>query len=243
MLPKSFYDMFPKLLQDNDPRGISLAEKLNTIFGDIEKNIIKMLNFFCVEKVPIELIGELNFLLNAGINNGDTERVKRQKIYYAIQTHKKRYLWVTIKKVIDNITLGNASIIPVDLAGLWIMCDDNTYISQNSSRLTDNTDYGMRLFDGGSSANSPGNIYIDVGVSGLPEVDYTNDSIYLNDSSLLNYWATYTNIPTNELGFVYFNGYYFWDKLYNELLKYVPAYMILHLGFFYNGVFQEVITV
>jgi hypothetical protein len=102
----------PYLYQVNPDAGWSaLSAKLDALWDEWEDDALKMMWIAEPEKCPAVLLAELDFLMEAGVMPGDTDRQARQKIVYAIEGHKKRGLWTDdIKTKIDIITGYSAAI-------------------------------------------------------------------------------------------------------------------------------------
>jgi hypothetical protein len=235
----------PEILKQNmDATGQAFCNKINSLMALIELETKGIQDLNDIDKIPDEYLDLLGYTLAAGIRQIDTSLTKRKKILNAIVSHKNRYLWSTLKNAIDGITGGNSSLVSTAEYPMWLMDSDLLYNDYNYAILaSDNTVEGMILDSDTTSFGSSGNIYIDLNIVWTVPMSLINSPTYLNDNVLLNHWATYTDYSTDDRGFQYYSPYYFWDQLYNELLNYQCAYMVIHVGYTYQGSFVEVITI
>lgn len=118
-----------------------------------------------VDRCPAKFLDQLGYIVNAGIKNTDSETIKRQKIYTAIQTHKIRGSWEDDAKLrIDAITGLDAVIYRGYEADDWILCGDGVVEVDTMLALLGegvDADYlGMSLLGEGTEIEIAGNIYI-----------------------------------------------------------------------------------
>lgn len=163
MIDFKLKDKVPKLMKDDATADAMLA-KADTHIVDWIADIKSIQNINTIEETRSEHLSELGFLLAAGINPGDSDKVQRTKILNAIATHKKRVLWLDdIKIRIDALTGLNSDIVteliedPYD----WIWYDHGTDSPPNGI-WGDDTD-SMLWGGSGSLATIPGHVFIDFG--------------------------------------------------------------------------------
>jgi phage tail-like protein len=166
MLPIPSINYIPKLFKDKaSTQTYAFTDFLDTEFTswftDV-KNIDQLLD---VEQCPAIFLNYLGNMLNASVNTVDSERTKRQKIYEAINTHKKRGTWVNhAKLIIDSITGYDARTYKIFDSDDWVLCGDGIIEPGTSWSILggDGTDpYGMALIGDGTEVEIWGNIYID----------------------------------------------------------------------------------
>ena len=167
MLPIPTINYIPKILRERaTSETTALTDKMDTdIFAwfNDTKNIDQLLD---VDQCPSSYLVFLGNMLSAGVQTIDSDRTKRQKIYSAIQTHKRRGSWVAhAKLIIDAITGYNAVRFITTDEDDWILCGDGSLEVGTSWAILggDGTaPYGMALVGDGTEVEIWGNIYIDL---------------------------------------------------------------------------------
>lgn len=166
MLPIPSINFIPKVFKDkNQSEMISFTNFLDSEFTDwftAVKDIECLLDVDCC---PADFLIYLGNMLAASVNTVDSERTKRQKIYEAIQTHKKRGSWTNHAKIIiDAITGYDARFYKTTDADDWILCGDGdieTGVNWAILGGDGTAPYGMSLIGDGTELEIWGNIYID----------------------------------------------------------------------------------
>jgi len=170
MIPTPSINYIPRLMSDNiDPAGTALTNKLDTHLESLLSDVIGLGYLLSPDRCPDAALDQFGYFLNADITQQDTNQQKRQKIYGAIATHKKRGEWANDVKIkIDFLVGDNAVIYRAIQVGDPIFCGD-----------IDNGDFSSfnwMLFGGGDATSAenaidfvgdgteieiPGNIFID----------------------------------------------------------------------------------
>jgi len=173
-LPIPTVKAIPIINQENPDAGwVALTNKLDTILEYLSGDARGLKDLTSIEKCPAALVDDMGNKLAAGIVAGDTDRVKRQKIYTAIEGHKARGRWTAdVKPKIDFITGASAS--------LYVMVDDDDEIicGDGITETLYGSDYwgtigcdgidthlGSAILTDGTEPEISGNIYIDLGSS------------------------------------------------------------------------------
>lgn len=165
MLPIPFIDFIPKIFRDNIDNSMqSLCDLSDTHIQNMQEDN-KILSYFLDPvKCPTKLLDYLGYYINAGIKDGDSDRTKRRKIYYAIQNHKLRATWnYDTKTRIDSITGYDARIFRASDEDDFIFCGDSMIGANNLAILgTDGLDdtVGISLIGEGTELEIAGNIFI-----------------------------------------------------------------------------------
>lgn len=166
MLPIPSIDFIPKIFKDRATEDtITFTDYLDNTFlswfTDV-KNIDRLMDIDCC---PEKFLTYLGNMINAGIQTVDSDRTKRQKIYQAINTHKKRGTWTNHAKIIiDAITGYDARFYKTTDADDWILCGDGdieTGVNWAILGGDGTAPYGMSLIGDGTELEIWGNIYID----------------------------------------------------------------------------------
>ena len=166
MLPIPTIDYIPKVFKDRaTSETVSFTDEMDLHilewFLDV-KNIEQLLD---VDTCPSQLLIYLGNMISAGAQSTDSERTKRQKIYSAVQTHKRRGSWEAhAKLIIDAITGYDARVTKISDNDDWILCGDGDLELTTMWAILggDGTDpYGMSLIGDGTEIEVWGNVYID----------------------------------------------------------------------------------
>jgi len=175
ILPKPSIDYFPKVARDNTDAGwIALSNKIDELCRRWELSTLSMEDFRDPVKIRPDLIIELGILLSAGIDLGDDERTRREKVSNAIDEHKKRGSFtLQAKPVIDAITGFSSSLFnDSEQFGDWIHFDDTIHDTAFKWGVWDagitGDDFGQVLFVDGTENQLAGVVYIDLGDAGIP---------------------------------------------------------------------------
>lgn len=170
MIPVPSINYIPKLLRDAiDASGTALTNKLDTNLDALLADVIGLGYLLSPDRCPDALLNEFGYFLNAGIFPEDTSQQKRQKIYNAISTHKKRGEWANDVKIkIDFLVGDNAVIYRAIQAGDSIFCGDITSGDFSSFNWmcfgggdATSAAFAIDFIGDGTEIEVPGNIFID----------------------------------------------------------------------------------
>lgn len=250
LMPYPFSEYIPKLLKDklsSSAGGTAFVNKMDEYMLAWQAETINVAFLKTVDRCPTNFLDEMNAYLEADFKPFDSERVKRQKIYNAVQGHKLRSLWDDDVKIrIDNITGESASLYELPGSDDYIFTGDGV-VSVGTKYSTFggdgiNTDLGC-LMTGGIEPNIAGIVYIDLGYSESEILDFEDDdSIIPGDgtSGILYYSSIGADGIDDDLGtYIPSDG----DDIYTdafddviaqlliELENIVPAYYRVFLGF------------
>ena len=107
-LPVPFKDFIPRAYWD-DPLSDVLATKADEHLEDWKADICNLSELIDPARIPAMFLDELGYYLNADLLPTDSERTKREKVWGAVEAHKRRGSWTAdIKPKIDAIVGGNA---------------------------------------------------------------------------------------------------------------------------------------
>lgn len=167
MLPIPTIDYIPKIFKDRaDAETLAFTNKMDSSIAEWFLDVNNLSQLLDTDRCPEVFLGYLGNMLNAGIQTSDSERTKRQKVYSAIQTHKRRGSWVAhAKLVIDAITGYNSVRYVLTDEDDWILTGDGDVELTTSWAILggDGTaPYGMALVGDGTEVEVWGNIYIDL---------------------------------------------------------------------------------
>jgi len=166
MYPETVLDYIPLLYRD-DPGAQALASKLDSILASIRRDLDDMKHFYTCDRVRSIFLDELGLWLNAGVNVGDSERTKRQKICTAVAGHKNVGTWkFDFKPKIDAVSGYDSEIISSVGTGSWIVVGDGLEPSSYywSSVGADGIDdeLGIEVYGDGLRGEDPGVIRINI---------------------------------------------------------------------------------
>jgi hypothetical protein len=166
-LPVPFLDNIPRIHREySDPTTIALCDKADLSIEDWLSDLKGLQLLLNPDQCPAQFLNQLGNFINAGIVETDTDQQKRQKIYYAIVTQKKRGEWISDAKIkIDTIVMDSARLWSGVLSDDWILCGDGivegtTYYAALGTDGVD-TGLGVSLIGDGTEMEIAGNIYID----------------------------------------------------------------------------------
>jgi hypothetical protein len=244
MLPIPTKDYLPRNLRDlydNNPEAIALCDKMDDLFTEWKDETIEI--SYCKDPVrtPFQFLDEMDQYLEADFLAGDSELIKRQKLFEAIPFHKTRSTWTAnVKKICDSYTGQGAFLINPTFLGFD---DDFVLVGTNDAYLTSPYytiivgDSGLEMFAApfiasGEEWQNAGTVWIDLGynideIFSLTDIipgDETLPSFYESKMSSIGYHVSGYGIDIT-------NGEYLSsytsvvDNLINVLKAYIPAYM------------------
>lgn len=171
MTPDTIEKYIPKIYERGDSL-LAFVSKIDSIVEDIKADIVNMSNFKIPEIMPSFMLDDVGEYLQAGINQHNDDRTKRQKISIAVLGHKRRGSFnYDAKPKIDIIAGGNSQIFRSFDKDDWILVGDGLSPSAYywSALGVDGVDdeLGISLIGEGTEIEVAGNIYIDVDNSTL----------------------------------------------------------------------------
>jgi hypothetical protein len=182
--PVPFKDYIPRIYWD-DPQTDALAAEIDADLTEWFDDIRDLERLRDPARIPASLIEELGDLLNAGLQSFNSDRIRREKVYTAIQGHKRRGSWeLDAKTKVDAIAGGDSSLFSGIADGWWVLADGTEPSSYYWSAFGVESEEG---FDGiiltgvGDEAIFPGNIRIDTDNSGLTASEIAQLKIELAD--------------------------------------------------------------
>lgn len=217
MLPLPIENYIPKLLTDNiDDRGQAFIDKINSLIINILDDIMEMQYFKLPERCPSVFIDELGYLLNAGIINTDTDRIKRNKIKNAVRSHRNRGLWQDDAKLrIDNITGYSAKIFrSIDSDDSILMAkqaaDPDRYWMTLSAKDGSDDNLGIWLIGDFTEYVIAGNISIDchdgIHTAVLTAAQIFQIKVEIQDDVVPAYCAVYLGYVNASGQFIVYSG-------------------------------------
>lgn len=166
MLPLPLKDHISVLLsQDISQKGQAFIDKVEGLLTSIEQEILEGYYLKSPLRIPYELLTELDYFLNAGIKNKDSDYIKRKKIESAVSGHKKRGLWKEDVKVrIDTISGFDAVIYKVVGGDEWMLTGDGLtpedYYWASLGADDIDSSLGIGLLGENTEIEVSGNVYI-----------------------------------------------------------------------------------
>lgn len=171
MLPENFDDYVPKFYK-RDAKLNAFTAKMDEIITYLKEDTLNLNKLIDPIQIPASLIVELGYYLNAGINDSDSESIRRDKVVNAISGHKRRGSFnLDAKPKIDIIAGGNSQIIRGFDLDDWILVGDGLtptayyWAALGADGIDD--DLGISLIGAGDEIEVAGNVYIDVDNSTL----------------------------------------------------------------------------
>lgn len=209
MLPIPFEKYIPEYFK-RDEKLISFANKVDYWLESFKVDTLCINDMVDPVKIRNNLLIELGYLLDAGINQLDSDRVKRQKITTAVKGHKKRGTWADdAKPKIDAIAGGDSKIISGVGGDDWILTGDGeTPLSYYWAVMgADGIDLeqGISLIGDGAEIEIPGNIFIDVDNESLTEEQVNDIVLELENDVVPAYYRVIIGYVDGAGGF---NTYY-----------------------------------
>lgn len=168
-------DKVPVLFDKNNAAANRMLDK-GTENIHVWRDDIKLIGqVYSVEDVDDDYLDEIGYLLNAGIRPGDSVRTKKQKIFGAIASHKKRGSWSRdAKPRIDAITGLSSYIVTAEDNDSWIQLgntgDDSSSIDNGIFGGEAVDDGGMLLIGAGDELQQKGVVRIHLGGLVTPEL-------------------------------------------------------------------------
>lgn len=193
MLPIPFEQYIPKSF-NRDAKVQAFADEVDKILNAIISQTWELNNIYDPARTKNVVLNFLGKYLNAGINNRDSELLKRQKIYQAIMTHKVRGTFNSDVKIkIDNIAGGDSSIVTVIGEDDFILTGDGTtpsayYWATLGVNGIDNN-LGCLLIGSGLEIEVAGNIYIDTDNDSLTAAEQEQIELDIYDSVPAYYYT------------------------------------------------------
>lgn len=248
MLPKSLLNYIPDPLLDNlDANGQALIAYMDNFCNEIFQDILNIWYFKFPEITPSQTLLYWNDYLEAEMNQNDTERQRREKLYTAVQRHKLRSTFEgDIKIRIDNVTGKDSDIVKAT----YIFEEDDSIITSGNDFI--DTFYSTIGTDGVMELGTyipdilttvsitPGVIAIDLGFTEDDVFDIENDDSVITSGNdfLTTYYSTIgvdgidielgTFIPDGSISESFEE---ILDKVENELQDSLPAYFEVYLGY------------
>ena len=202
MLPESFESFIPKFYT-RDAKLTAFADKMDSIIADLKSDTLGLNDLITPEKIPADLIVELGYLLNAGINEQDDERTRRQKVQGAVDGHKQRGSFsLDAKPKIDNIAGGNSVIITGTNEDDAIIPGDGltpaaAYWSAIGADGIDD-ELGFVILTDGTEIYIAGNVYIDVDNAALGAADQAELELEMQDIVPAYYFVHFGHIVAGD---------------------------------------------
>lgn len=185
MLPIPFIDYVPSGYT-RDAKLTAFCDKIDSILTDLKDDTTGLNTFIDPMRIPANLISELGYLLNAGINPFDDETTRRKKVATAVAGHKKRGSFVyDAKPKIDIIAGGDSEIFRAIDEDDWILVGDGLtpaayyWASMGADGIDD--ELGLSLIGSGLEVEVAGNIYIDVDNAALSAAEQESIRVSMLD--------------------------------------------------------------
>lgn len=185
MLPEDIDRYVPRFYK-RDSKLSAFTSKLNSIISDLKADTIGLNDLIDPMKIPSNLLSEVGYFLNAGINDEDSDLEKRYKIIYAVDGHKRRGSFnLDAKPKIDLICGGDSEIIRSFDKDDWILVGDGLtptayyWAAMGADGIDD--ELGISLIGEGLEIEVAGNIYIDVDNSTLSAADQATLELNMQD--------------------------------------------------------------
>ena len=166
-LPIPFIKFIPKIFKE-DVKAIALSNRVDTHLAEWEKDVLSVAQLYRPDETREIILSELDYCIEAGVRNDDSEVIKRKKIESAIASHKIRGTWeLSAKILIDNITGLDAQFYDETLEDDAILCGDGIvpydsaayWFALGCDGLDDGL--GVRLLTDGTEVMLAGVLYID----------------------------------------------------------------------------------
>lgn len=173
ILPYPLVNFIPKIMRDYPDAGTNaLVAKLDELILRWEASGLGIADLNSPEKCPEQFLSELGYLLNAGIDESDSEQEKRVKVATAVASHKIRGSWTKdAKPKIDAITGTDTELVKPTDSAEWVWFDDGGLPYTEKWGVWDGgipgDEYGLLFLSNGNEMEIKGNVYIDLKTSGL----------------------------------------------------------------------------
>ena len=193
MLPIPFERYIPKFFT-RDAKLTAFANEVDTVLQGIIDETKELNNIYDPARTKASVLNLLGEYLNAGIQDGDSEDIKRQKIYQAVATHKVRSTFeFDVKIKIDNIAGGDSQIFrAIDEDDFIFVGDGLTPSAYYWAALgADGIDDGLgpSFIGSGMEIEVAGNVYIDVDNSSLSAAEQEQIRLDIADSVPAYYYV------------------------------------------------------
>lgn len=193
MLPVPSEKYIPKAFTRDDKLQ-ALADEMDAVFNDILSETWELNNLFDPVRTKAVVLDLLGAYLNAGINDGDSEAIKRSKISQAVASHKVRSTFAfDVKPKIDNIAGGDSVIFrAIDEDDFIFVGDGLTPSAYYWAALgADGIDDGLgpAFLGSGMEVEVAGNVYIDVDNSSLSAAEQAQIQLDIQDSIPAYYYV------------------------------------------------------
>lgn len=163
MLPTPFVNYIPKYF-NRDAALVALATKIDEHLALWRADALDLNTIIDPVRMPVAILDDVGEYLSAGIVNQDSERIKRQKIWDAISSHRLRGTWqFDVKLVVDRIAGGDAQLVSSLTDAYWVLTDGTTVNNWSAFGFQSLQGFdGIILTGGGDEEIFPGNVRIDV---------------------------------------------------------------------------------
>lgn len=163
MLPTPFINYIPKYF-NRDAALQALATKTDEHLALWRSDALDLNTIIDPVRMPETILDDVGEYLSAGIVNQDSERIKRQKIWDAISSHRLRGTWqFDVKLVVDRIAGGDAQLVSNLTDAYWVLTDGTTVNNWSAFGFQSLQGFdGIILTGGGDEEIFPGNVRIDV---------------------------------------------------------------------------------
>ena len=185
-LPIPFVNFIP-IAFTQDEKLIAFADEVDKVLNAILSETKELDNLFDPARTKAVVLDILGLFINGGLNDNDSEDTKRQKIYQAVASHKKRSTFAfDVKPKIDNIAGGDSVIFRAIDEDDYIFVGDGLtpsafYWAALGADGID-TDLGPAFIGSGLEIEVAGNIFIDVDNSALTADEQDQIRLDLEDS-------------------------------------------------------------
>lgn len=170
MFPRPVLDFLPRIYLENpEAATIALANLVDAYLNETERELLEFCNIHNLARTPSLVLEEIGYQLNADLQPGDSDRLRRQKTSTAVQGHRRRGTWdQDAKPKIDAIVGGDSQLVNIDIA----TDDDDIMLAGLSSDPTTfwgvfgtdgvNLDSGVAQVGSGRENNIDGVVWIDI---------------------------------------------------------------------------------
>jgi len=200
MLPTPF-DEFVLKGFTRDAKLTAFVAEMDNVLNAILDETKELNNMFDPVRTKAIILDGLGEFLNAGISDGDTEDIKRRKIYQAVASHKVRSTFTfDVKPKIDDIAGGDSVIFrAIDQDDFIFVGDGLTPSAYYWAALGCDgidTDLGPAFIGSGLEVEVAGNVYIDVDNNALTADEQAQIELDISDSVPAYYYVHigYVNI-------------------------------------------------
>ena len=150
MFPRPFLDFLPRIYRENpEAATIALANLVDAYLNETERELLEFCNIHNLARTPSLVLEEIGYQLNADLQPGDSDRLRRQKTSTAVQGHRRRGTWdQDAKPKIDAIVGGDSQLVNVDMS-----TDDDDIVVVGRRVGEDTADNFWGVFGVGRVAN------------------------------------------------------------------------------------------